>query len=258
MTVVLITGAANGMGAATARHLSGLGYTVVGSDIVERPGLDPVDVRDDAAVRAWVRSAHDAFGRIDAVVTFAVSAIVGAVEETEPDEAATIFDINVLGAHRVLRAVLPIMRAQGSGRIVLVSSGAGAIAEPFGGWYSATKAAIERLGEAVRMETAPFGIHTSVLAPGWTVTPIIDSAVRVSEPIDAYTPARTAVVERVTGYLEAGQTAEAVARTVQRILAATTPEQLYLCGSDVRSSFWSRRLLPARLYHRLVRRYYGV
>ncbi|KAF0846907.1 SDR family NAD(P)-dependent oxidoreductase [Nocardia caishijiensis] len=206
-----------------------------------------LDVRDTAAVWNWVRQAHSRYGRIDAAVTFAALGFVGAVEETDPDEAAAILDTNVIGTHRVLRAVLPIMRAQRAGRVIVVSSGAGAVAEPYGGWYSATKGAVERLGEAVRREVAPFGVHVSILAPGWTVT-----------PIDAYDTTRADVLARVTGYLEAGQSPEAVARRVQSILTARRPRQSYLCGSDVRTSFWTRRLVPARLYEHLVRRYCGL
>jgi NAD(P)-dependent dehydrogenase (short-subunit alcohol dehydrogenase family) len=257
MTVVLVTGAANGMGAATVEYLARVGYTVEGSDKLAREGVSAVDVRDTEAVRGWVKSVHARHGRIDAVVTFAAYGIVGSVEETDPDEAAALVDTNVIGTHRVLREVLPIMRAQGHGRVIVVSSGAGAIAEPYGGWYSATKAAIERLGEATRMETAAFGIHVSVLAPGWTVTPIIDSAVRVADPIEAYTPDRISVLARVSGYLAAGQPAEAVAEKVRTILETEKPRQTYLCGSDVRLSFWTRRFTPARVYERLVRRYYG-
>jgi NAD(P)-dependent dehydrogenase (short-subunit alcohol dehydrogenase family) len=257
MSVVLITGAANGMGAATVAYLSRVGYTVEGCDKIAAEGVAAVDVGDTAAVRDWVQSVHTEYGRIDAVVTFAAYGVVGSVEETDPDEAAAIFDINVIGTHRVLREVLPIMREQRGGRVIVVSSGAAAIAEPYGGWYSATKAAIERLGEAARIETAGFGIHVSVLAPGWTVTPIIDAAVRVADPIEDYTGDRVAVLDRVTEYLRAGQSATVVAEKVRTILEAAHPRQTYLCGSDIRLSFWTRRLIPARVYERLVRRYYG-
>lgn len=256
--VVLLTGAANGMGAATAEHLARAGYTVEGSDLVAGPSHATVDVRDTEAVRAWVKDVVARHGRIDAVVTFAAYGVVGSVEETEPDEAAALFDTNVLGTHRVVRAVMPIMRAQGGGRVIVVSSGAGAIAEPYGGWYSATKAAVERIGEAMRMEAAGFGIAVSVLAPGWTVTPIIESAVRVSAPLPEYDADRQAVLERVSGYLSEGQPAVAVARKVHDILKTSRPRQTYLCGNDVRLSFWTRRLVPGRLYERLVLDYYGL
>ncbi|MEU2257072.1 SDR family NAD(P)-dependent oxidoreductase [Nocardia xishanensis] len=256
--VVLITGAANGMGAATAQHLARAGYTVEGCDLVPGPAHATVDVRDTESVNAWVEEMAARHGRIDAVVTFAAYGVVGSVEETGPDEAAALFDANVLGTHRVLRAALPIMRAQGGGRAIVVSSGAGAIAEPYGGWYSATKAAVERIGEAMRMEAAGFGIAVSVLAPGWTVTPIIESAVRVAAPLPEYDADRRAVLERVSGYLADGQPAAAVAEKVQAILETKRPRQTYLCGNDVRLSFWTRRLVPARVYERLVRDYYGL
>ncbi|WP_216906874.1 SDR family NAD(P)-dependent oxidoreductase [Nocardia noduli] len=258
MSVVLVTGAANGMGAATAKYLAGLGYTVEACDRLDGDGHATVDVRDTEAVDAWVRSVLDRHGRIDAVVTFAAYGVVGSVEETGPDEAADLFDTNVLGTHRVVRAAMPTMRAQGSGRVVVVSSGAGAIAEPYGGWYSATKAAVERLGEALRMEVSQFGVQVSVLAPGWTVTPIIDASVRVTRPIAEYDADRGAVLTRVSEYLAQGQQADAVARKVQEILSAARPRQTYLCGNDVRLSFWTRRLVSGRMYERLVRGYYGI
>ncbi|MBF6301408.1 SDR family NAD(P)-dependent oxidoreductase [Nocardia amamiensis] len=257
MTVVLVTGAANGMGAATMEHLVALGYTVEGCDRLAAPGVARVDVRDAEAVDRWVRDAHTRHGRVDAVVTFAAYGVVGAVEETTPEEAAALFDTNVLGTHRVLRAVLPLLRDQGAGRVIVVSSGAGAIAEPYGGWYSATKAAVERIGEAARMEAAEFGVRVSVLIPGWTVTPIIDTAEHVAAPIAAYDRDRAAVLDLVRGYLAAGQPAASVARKVAAILAADRPRQAYLCGRDVRLSFWTRRLVPAFVYERLVQRYYG-
>ncbi|MFR9751474.1 SDR family NAD(P)-dependent oxidoreductase [Nocardia sp. 004] len=257
MTVVLITGAANGMGAATRQHLANLGYTVEGCDLIAAPGLAEVDVRDTEAVNRWVREVHARHGRIDAVVTFAAYGVVGSVEETTPEEAAALFDTNVLGTQRALRAVLPLFREQGAGRAIVVSSGAGAIAEPYGGWYSATKAAVERIGEAARMEAAGFGAQVSVLIPGWTVTPIIDAAEHVSAPIAAYDSDRASVLDLVRGYLAAGQPATAVAEKVAKILAADRPRPSYLCGKDVRLSFWTRRLVPARVYERLVQQYYG-
>ncbi|MET9024559.1 SDR family NAD(P)-dependent oxidoreductase [Nocardia sp. NPDC004168] len=257
MTVVLVTGAANGMGAATMERLAALGYTVEGCDRVVASGIARVDVRDEEAVNRWVRDVHARHGSIHAVVTFAAYGVVGAVEETTPAEAAALYDTNVLGTHRVLRAVLPLLRARGAGRVIVVSSGAGAVAEPYGGWYSATKAAVERIGEAARIEAAGSGIQVSVLIPGWTVTPIIDTARHVSSPISAYDHDRAAVLDLVRGYLAAGQPAAAVADKVAMILASARPRQTYLCGRDVRLSFWTRRLLPSRVYERMVRRYYG-
>ncbi|WP_051407529.1 SDR family NAD(P)-dependent oxidoreductase [Nocardia sp. CNY236] len=257
MTVVLVTGAANGMGAATMEHLIALGYTVEGCDRTPKPGVAQVDVCDTDAVDRWVRAAHSRHGRIDAVVTFAAYGVAGSVEETTPEEAAALLDANVLGTHRALRATMPIFRDQGAGRAIVVSSGAGSIAEPYGGWYSATKAAVERIGEAARMEAAGFGVHVSVLVPGWTVTPIVDSARYATAPIAAYDRDRAAVMDLVRGYLAAGQSAMTVAEKVAVILAADRPRQAYMCGNDVRLSFWTRRLVPAWVYERLVLRYYG-
>lgn len=256
--IVLVTGVATGMGAATVERLTRAGYLVEGCDVIPGDGYATVDVRDTEAVDTWVKAVTARHGRIDAVVTFAASGLVGSIEETHPVEAAALFDTNVVGTHRVVRAALPAMRSRGSGRVVVVSSGAAAVAEPYGGWYSVTKAAIERLGESLRLELAQFGVSVSILAPGWTVTPIIESSPRVGDPIPAYDRDRTAVLDRVRGYLARGQRASDVADKVLAILASARPRRIYLCGRDVRTSFWTRRLLPDRLYQRLVRDYYGV
>ncbi|MBF6216093.1 SDR family NAD(P)-dependent oxidoreductase [Nocardia puris] len=258
--VVMITGAASGMGAATARYLAEQGAIVEGSDL--GPGTDTaietVDVRDTDAVTRWVEQVYQRHGRIDAVVTFAGYGLHGGVEETTADEAADLLDVNVVGSARVIRAALPYLRRQRSGHVVLVGSGSGIVAQPFGGWYSATKAAIEKLGDALRMEVRPFGIQVSVLNPGWTRTSILDASRQIAQPIPAYADARRAVADRLAGYLSQGQPAEAVARTVHEVLETPRTKQSYRVGRDVRVSYWLRKAVPPAVHERLVRGYYGI
>ncbi|MEV0251081.1 SDR family NAD(P)-dependent oxidoreductase [Nocardia sp. NPDC050712] len=260
--VVLITGAASGMGRATAQVLRAQGYAVEGADLVAPPDLgfpiSVVDVGDDATVRRWVaevRARHETLG---AVITFAGYAIKGAVEETESAEAADIFNINVLGTARVVRAVLPTLRAQGHGRIVLVSSGAAITAMPFGGWYSASKAAVEKLGEALRAETAGSGVQVATLVPGWTKTPIFAAAQQSGTRLAEYRGAAAEVEQRLDDYLDAGQSPEVVARAVAGILSARKVRAIHRVGPDVRRSHLARRFTPAALYERMVNDYYGI
>ncbi|MBF6180658.1 class I SAM-dependent methyltransferase [Nocardia otitidiscaviarum] len=260
--VVLITGAGSGIGLATGKLLSECGFRVVGADVAvpERSPfpIEAVDVRDEDAVRLWVDDAVERHRTVRAVIACAGYGLAGAVEETTPAEAAALLDVNAIGTARVARAVLPVLRRQGSGRIVVVGSGAAGVAQPFGGWYSASKAAVEKLGEALRMEAAPFGIEVVTLIPGWTRTGILAAARHGGDELSVYRAVSAEVARRTAEHLANGQDPAVVAAAVLRALTRRRPRAVYRVGRDVRSSFWARRLLPAGLYARLVRDYYGL
>jgi NAD(P)-dependent dehydrogenase (short-subunit alcohol dehydrogenase family)/SAM-dependent methyltransferase len=256
--VVIISGAASGIGRTTARLLADSGYTVEGCDAIAADCVAQVDVRDNAAVQRWVDTVVARHGSIDAVVTFAGRALVGAFEETTAEEAADLLEVNLLGTARVVRAALPVLRKRKRGKVIVVSSGAGLVAQPFAVWYSASKAAVEKLGEGLRMEARPFGVDVATLVPGWTMTPILRTAPRVATPLTEYGVARARVERRSEQLLNSSQPPHAVARTVLRMLSNRRMRPVERVGSDVRSSSWARRLMPASLYERLVRRYYRI
>ena len=181
MPVVLLTGCSSGFGLRAALHFARSGDTVVATmrDITkgaeleaarDAEGLDltlvPLDVTDDQSVATAVGRALEDHGRIDVLVNNAGVGIRGAVEDVQHDELVAVFDANLFGALRVLRAVLPVMRAQGSGVVVNVSSLGGRVSSPFAGVYSATKFALEAVSEALRYELGPFGIRVAIVEPG--------------------------------------------------------------------------------------------
>ncbi|MCY1013953.1 SDR family NAD(P)-dependent oxidoreductase [Nannocystis pusilla] len=173
-TVVLITGASSGFGEAAARLLAargpcrvfGTSRRAAGHDTPGGVEMLPLDVRSDASVAACVDAVMQRAGRIDVLVNNAGYTLAGAVEETAIDEAKAQFDTNFFGMARMVRAVLPVMRAQGGGRIVNVSSLAGLVGVPFHAHYSASKFAVEGLSEGLRQEVRRFGIHVSLIEPG--------------------------------------------------------------------------------------------
>ncbi|KPF70556.1 short-chain dehydrogenase [beta proteobacterium AAP99] len=173
-----ITGVSSGLGRELAIKALAAGDRVVGTlrrreQFAAFEALAPgralavqADITDAAAVQAAVKSAISTFGRIDVLANNAGYGTVGAVEETSAAEAQTIFDANFFGHLHVIRAVLPQMRAQGSGRIINFSAVGGFTGFPGLGVYSAAKAALDVMTEALAAEVAPFGIKVTVLTLG--------------------------------------------------------------------------------------------
>ncbi len=203
-----VTGAARGFGriwteaalargdkvAATARRVEALG------DLVARYG-DAVlplelDVTDRAGVFDAVDRAHRHFGRLDVILSNAGYGIMGAIEEVAIEDARANFDTNVFGTLNLIQAVLPILRAQGRGHIIPVSSLAGVVAVPIAGVYEGAKFAVEGIAEALAAEVADFGIKVSLVEPGPYATDFLDgSSLQSSVPIAVYDGVRATLAE---------------------------------------------------------------
>src|SRR5262249_61422314 len=164
--VAFVTGVSSGIGYAAAALFAERGFRVFGTHRRRMPGnlpasviLQQMDVNDDDSVRQAISAAVADAGRIDALVNNAGYALVGAIEETSLAEARDQFETNFFGALRVTQQILPIMRRQGAGRIVNVSSVLGVIPGPCLGIYTATKHAIEGYTETLDHEVRRFGIR---------------------------------------------------------------------------------------------------
>src|SRR6476659_3025382 len=174
---VLITGAARGIGMATAQLLANRGHSVVATDISALSGLEGIqahvlDVTSDDSVARCLKEA----GPLDAIVNNAAISGGGPVEGYPLDRIRQIFEINTLGAMRVIQAVLPAWRKRGSGVIVNVSSVNGRVSSPLGAAYSASKFALEALTESLHLEVRHFGIRSVLIEPG-----LITSGMKASE-----------------------------------------------------------------------------
>jgi short-subunit dehydrogenase len=169
MSRLLITGASQGVGRATAKELIARGHEVVATardastleDLGAAAAL-ALDVLDQASVDDAIAGA----GQLDGLVLNAGQTLRGAVETTPLSEYERMFQLNTIGALRVTQAVLPGLRERGAGRIVFVSSIVGRLVLPFGSAYAASKWALEAIAEGLALETAKFGIHVSLLEPG--------------------------------------------------------------------------------------------
>jgi NAD(P)-dependent dehydrogenase (short-subunit alcohol dehydrogenase family) len=199
--VWFVTGASRGLGLALVKHLLGRGDQVaattrsserlLGALIdVDTANLLPLEVSltDEAQVDAAMAKTTEKFGRIDVVVNNAGYGILGAVEETSTEDIRAMFDVQLIGTWNVVRAVLPQMRAAGTGHIINVSSIVGLLAFPGWGLYSAAKFAIEGLSESLAAEVAGFGIGVTIVEPGYFDTAFLtdDSLVLTESSSDAY------------------------------------------------------------------------
>jgi len=177
--VIVLSGASSGLGRAAATYLAERGYRVIGGGLgFPEPSLPfnnyALDVCDEQSVRGFVATAISSAGRIDALVNCAGIQITGALEVMSMTEAQRILDINLLGTVRLCREVIPVLRMQGAGKIVNVSSLGGRLAFPFHAMYCASKFAVEGLTEGLRYELRPFDIHVSLLEPGSFLTPLTE------------------------------------------------------------------------------------
>ena len=185
--VALVTGASTGIGRAAAEALSAAGYRVFGTSRraqPARPGITMLtcDVSDDASVARLIDDVLAQAGRIDLVVNNAGSGLLGGAEESSIAQARALFDVNLFGVMRVTNAVLPVMRRQGHGRIVNLSSVLGLIPQPFSALYAATKHALEGYSESLDHELRAFGIRVVRGAPRETPPPIEAGQARPAHP----------------------------------------------------------------------------
>ena len=180
--------------AATARNTDSL------ADLIEKYGdaLLPLalDVTDKAAVEASVAEAHERFGRLDIVVNNAGYGHFGAVEELTETEIRDQMETNFFGALWVVQAALPILRAQGSGHIVQISTIGGIGAFPNIGAYHASKWALEGMSEALAQEVAPLGIKVTLVEPGGFSTDWAGDSSKRSTPMPEYEAVREAMAAR--------------------------------------------------------------
>ena len=196
MAKIFITGIAGGFGLPTARALMAQGHEVSGSvrsrkgrnadtvAMLEAAGAHIVemDVTDTASTDAGVAEAITALGGLDVLFNNAGIGSYGIQELMSPEDMTRVFDVNVTGVQRVMRAALPHFRAQGRGTILYTSSLIGRIATPFYGTYSASKWALEAIVECYRTELAGFGIESCIIEPGAMPTAFFDSMVAPDDP----------------------------------------------------------------------------
>ncbi|AXB41682.1 SDR family oxidoreductase [Amycolatopsis albispora] len=262
--VVLVAGASSGIGHAASVSLAARGHRVFGTSRTwsrtPPPGIEPVilDVTGEASATRCVEEVLDRAGRIDALVYSAGHYVAGAVEETTPELALRQLDAYFLGAHRVVRAVLPSMRHASGGRLIFLSSSAAVAAIPFHAVYSASKAALEHYVDALRYEVAPFGVDATCVQGTSVRTGAADAAQRAEPGIAAYATARDSVVETFARTQREGRPPTVFARTITRAVEADRLPPRYRPGFQAKTLPAIRAMLPEAAFRVLFGRKFGL
>jgi NAD(P)-dependent dehydrogenase (short-subunit alcohol dehydrogenase family) len=271
---VVITGASTGIGEACALLLDQLGFFVFAgvrkdsdAEKLKQKGsqrLIPIflDVTDTEAIAAAVETVTNTVGNagISGLVNNAGVAVPGPLELLPIAEFERQMQINVTGQLAVTQAFLGLLR-QGRGRIVNMGSISGRSAAPFLGAYNASKYALEALTDVMRMELRPWGISVSIIEPGAIATPIWEKSFAQADTArENLSPAAQSLygeamnsVRKSTGIIASkGIPAEIVAQAVVHALTAKHPKTRYLIGQDAKLAVLLKRLLPDRVYDRII------
>ncbi|OJU41103.1 MAG: hypothetical protein BGN97_17250 [Microbacterium sp. 69-10] len=268
MANILITGASSGIGARAAGILAAQGHTVHGAArsteaIARIEGVIPValDLSAETSIRD-AAAAASATGPIDVLINCAGYGEFGSVEETSLSDARAQLEVNVLGAIGLIQAVLPGMRQAGSGRIVNVSSLAGEFAAPLGGWYHASKFALEALSDSLRGEVAQFGIDVTLVQPSYVATDWHDTAMDRLEHASASGP-YASMAAAMRRYFSSPALAkqmsspEAVAELIAKAALTARPKTRYRIGPGAGVAVALSTILPDRAFDALTRKQFG-
>lgn len=257
----VVTGASSGIGRASAEALVRAGFTVFGTSR-RAAGNSPdgvtmlaCDVTDEASVAKLVDEVLAKAGRIDLLVNNAGIGLLGGAEESSSAQAHALFDVNVFGVLRVTNAVLPIMRRQGKGRIVNMSSILGLIPSPFNALYASTKHAIEGYSESLDHELRTFGIRVVLVEPGVTRTSFEENVTKPDRLLPIYDSVRPRMEALMRKWVEAGDAPDIVASAVVKAATDATPRRRYTAGKQAGQVRFLRRFLPESMVDRSLRKF---
>lgn len=271
MPTVLITGASTGIGRATAVRLARSGWIVYAgvrrdedarsveaeSPSIRALALDVTNRRHIADAVARMEREH---GGLDALVSNAGIAYGGPMELLESERFRAVFEVNVFGLRDMAAACTPLLRTNG-GRMVLVGSMGGWVTKPFVGPYSASKHAVEAVGDAFRMELAPLGVRVILVEPGVIQTAIWDKGKEAAREwvegehgdLGPYrTRVERALARQITKLGRHTNSPDLVARVIHTALVAHRPKARYAVGLDAKLIITLKRLLPTSWLDKII------
>jgi NAD(P)-dependent dehydrogenase (short-subunit alcohol dehydrogenase family) len=270
--VAVVTGSSSGIGLATSLALARNGYLTYATmrNLDKRDTIQSVadkqhlpirvvqlDVTDEEnSIKKAIQSILSEAGRIDLLVNNAGYALTGAFEDIGIDEIEAQYETNVFGVIRVTQAVLPIMRKQGSGRIINISSGAGRIGYPGGSAYVSSKFALEGLSESMAYEIEQFGIKTVLVEPGFVRTNFGENIViarktqNTNSPYSQMMQMMSSIRDKM---LKNASDADLVAEVVVEAATAKEPNLRYLAGKDVQQMVAAKRSMSDEEFQKMMK-----
>lgn len=275
--IAVITGTSSGFGLFTAVELARQGFEVVATmrDLGRRSYLEEaaaragvgakidvrkLDVTEFDRIPIFVAEVLGDYKRIDVLVNNAGFALAGFAEDLELEEIRLQFETNFFGAVAMTKAVLPAMRAQKSGHIIMLSSVGGQHGSPVISSYSASKHALEGWSESLRLEVGSLGIKVVLIEPGAFQTDIWTRNAKLGERVsDAASPnlERAQKMRAHVSKMPKGDPLEVVRRIAQ-VAQDPNPRLRYLVGSDARVQMWLKRVLPWKWHEKIVARAVGL
>ncbi|MHA8263477.1 oxidoreductase [Lactobacillaceae bacterium Melli_B3] len=274
MKVVLITGASSGIGYDVAKNLATQGNNkVYGAarrlekmESLKQYGVTPLklDVTDEQSRQEVVDIVLRNEGRIDVLINAAGYGLYGPIETIPLSEAQKQMDVNVMGLAGMIQLVLPKMRKKHSGRIINISSVAGRVTSYFGGWYHASKYAVESLSDALRMEVKEFGIDIVLVEPGLVTTPwgtIAGNNLKKSTDHTAYAKLGNKAANVMTQIYGSGKfltKPQTIANVIVKATLNKHPRTRYLKGTGSHLGVVSHAILPDRTFDWVMKKYFDI
>jgi NAD(P)-dependent dehydrogenase (short-subunit alcohol dehydrogenase family) len=271
LSVAVVTGSSSGIGLATSLALARKGYLTYATmrNLAKRDSIQSVadkqhlpirvvqlDVTDENSIKKAIQSILSEAGRIDLLVNNAGYALTGAFEDIGIDEIEAQYETNVFGVIRVTQAVLPVMRKQGSGRIINISSGAGRIGYPGGSAYVSSKFALEGLSESMAYEIEQFGIKTVLVEPGFVRTNFGENIViarktqNTNSPYSQMMQMMSSIRDKM---LKNASDADLVAEVVVEAATAKEPNLRYLAGKDIQQMVAAKRSMSDEEFQKMMK-----
>ena len=266
--VILVTGASSGIGYDTALALARQGHKVYAAarrmekmEPLREEGAVTIrmDVTDETSMTEGIRAIMEAEGRIDVLINNAGYGYFGAIENVSMEEARRQLEVNVFGLARLCQLVLPVMRGQGSGRIINTSSVAGKSVLYYGGWYHVTKYSVEAFSDALRIEMKPFGIDVVMIEPGGIKTEwghIAADHLAESSRGTAYEPTALVEAENFHWMYDSNLLSKpgVVTKAMCKAVNSRRPKPRYRIGAFSGAMVFFHWLLPTRWWDALVRK----
>jgi short-subunit dehydrogenase len=264
--IALVTGASSGMGKEIAKILIQDGLTVIVAarrvekmDDLKRLGAHPIalDISSEASITDLVDEITKTYGGVDVLVNNAGFGLYGAIEDVPMEEARYQFDVNLFGLARLTQLLLPFMREKRAGKIINMSSMGGQVYTPLGGWYHASKHALEGWSDCLRIELSQFGIDVVVIQPGAIKTnfgDVMEDQLTKFSGVGAYKRLVQALVKSLAENFEKGgaSSPQVITDLVSKAIKSNRPKTRYVAGRYAKPMLFIRKWFGDRIYDKAI------